>query len=127
MAEVDLERVGDVWRVLSYGVWDEHAAERELRRLAESPRGRARQRPRLAAGVSKGVLRVPSGIAVKRYRLFVGDCTVAVAIFVAIFVGIFVAIFLILSGKHWKSAQDRARARRMADARMRARLLRLNI
>jgi hypothetical protein len=49
--------------------------------------------------------------------------------FVAIFVAMFVAIFLplILSGKQWRAAQDRARARRMAEHRMNARLLRLNI
>jgi len=51
---------------------------------------------------------------------------------VAIFVGIFLALILsflplILSGKQWAAAQDRARARRIADARMNARLLRLNI
>jgi len=56
----------------------------------------------------------------------------ATAIFVSIFVGIFVAIFLIflpliLSGKRWRAAQDRARERRIADARMNAGLLRLNI
>jgi hypothetical protein len=34
---------------------------------------------------------------------------------------------LVLSGKRWKAAQDRARARRMAEHRMNARLLRLNI
>ena len=49
----------------------------------------------------------------------------------AIFVSIFVALFLMflplfLSGKRWTAAQDRARARRLADARMNARLLRLN-
>jgi hypothetical protein len=50
------------------------------------------------------------------------------ALFVAIFFGLFVAIFLplILSGE-WRAAEDRARARRIADARMNARLLRLNI
>jgi hypothetical protein len=49
--------------------------------------------------------------------------------FVAIFVALFVAIFLtlILSGERLRAAQDRARARRIADARMNARLLRLNI
>ena len=49
--------------------------------------------------------------------------------FVAIFVALFVALFLplILSGERWRAAQDRARARRIADARMNARLLRLNI
>jgi hypothetical protein len=55
----------------------------------------------------------------------------ATAIFVAMFASIFVAIFLllplILSGKRWRAAEDRARARRLADARMNARLLRLNI
>jgi len=52
-----------------------------------------------------------------------------VAIFVAIFAALFVAIFLplILLGERWRAAQDRARARRIADARMNARLLRLNI
>lgn len=47
----------------------------------------------------------------------------------AIFVAIFVPVFLpfILSGKEWRAAQDRARARRMAEHRMNARLLRLNI
>ena len=51
------------------------------------------------------------------------------AIFLAILVAIFTAIFLlfILSGKDWRAAQDRARARRMAEHRMNARLLRLNI
>jgi hypothetical protein len=56
----------------------------------------------------------------------------ATAIFVSISVSIFVAIFLtflplFLSGKRWTAAQDRARARRLADARMNARLLRLDI
>ena len=51
------------------------------------------------------------------------------AIFVAIYLALFVAIFLslIMSGEQWRAAQDRARARRLADARMNARLLRLNI
>ncbi len=52
-----------------------------------------------------------------------------VAIFIAIFVALFVSIFLplFLSGERWRAAQDKARARRIADARMNARLLRLNI
>jgi hypothetical protein len=54
------------------------------------------------------------------------------AILVAIYLALFVAIFLlflpfIISGKQWRAAQDRARARRMAEHRMNARLLRLNI
>jgi len=53
----------------------------------------------------------------------------ATAIFVAISVGLFVAISLplIMSGKRWRTAEDRARARRIADAKMNARLLRLNL
>jgi hypothetical protein len=50
------------------------------------------------------------------------------AIFVGILLSLFVAFLpLILSGKQWRAAQDRARARRMAEHRMNARLLRLNI
>jgi len=52
----------------------------------------------------------------------------AIAIFVAIFVAIFLSFLpLIMPGKRWRAAEDRARARRLADARMNARLLRLNI
>ena len=48
---------------------------------------------------------------------------------VAAVVATFVAIFLpmILWGQQWKAEQDRARERRMAEHRMNARLLRLNI
>jgi hypothetical protein len=51
------------------------------------------------------------------------------AVFVSIFVAISVPIILtlILSGERWNAAQDKARARRIADAKMNARLLRLNI
>jgi hypothetical protein len=51
-----------------------------------------------------------------------------VAIFVAMFFALFPAIFfpLVLSGE-WRAAEDKARARRIADARMNARLLRLDI
>ena len=47
----------------------------------------------------------------------------------AIIVAILVAIFLpmILSGKQWRAEQDRVRERRMAEHRMNARLLKLNI
>ena len=54
----------------------------------------------------------------------------AVAIFVALFVAIFLPMFLLsllMSGKQWRAAQDRARARRLAEHRMNARLLRLDI
>jgi hypothetical protein len=50
----------------------------------------------------------------------------AAAIFVSIFAGIFVAIFL-MSLPLWTAAEDRAHARRMAEHRMNARLLRLDI
>jgi hypothetical protein len=52
-----------------------------------------------------------------------------VAIFVSVFVAMFSAVFLLLmlSGERWKAAQDRARVRRLTDAKMNARLLRLNI
>jgi hypothetical protein len=50
------------------------------------------------------------------------------AIFVAIFVAIAVCfLLLILSGEFSTAAQKRARVRRMAEHRMNARLLRLNI
>ena len=44
----------------------------------------------------------------------------------SIFVPIIICAFA-LSGKQWREAQDRARERRMAEHRMNARLLRLNI
>ena len=57
--------------------------------------------------------------------------TVAVffPLFVAIFFSLFAAIVLplIMSGKEWKAAEEKARARRMAEHRMNARLLRLDI
>ena len=44
-------------------------------------------------------------------------------------VSIFLPILIVLvgSGKQWRAAQERERARRIADARMNARLLRLDI
>jgi hypothetical protein len=49
--------------------------------------------------------------------------------FVAIFISVFVAVFLplILSTEQRKAAQDRARERRLAQHKMNARLLRLNL
>jgi hypothetical protein len=53
---------------------------------------------------------------------------IIVAIFVAIFVALAAGFLpIILSGEQGRAAQDRARARRMAEHRMNARLLRLNI
>jgi hypothetical protein len=51
------------------------------------------------------------------------------ALFVAIFFSLFIAIAFafVLSGEHFRAAEDRARERRMAEHRMNARLLRLNI
>ena len=51
------------------------------------------------------------------------------AILVAILIPSFVTMFLafLMSGKEWKAAQDKARERRMAEHRMNARLLKLNI
>jgi hypothetical protein len=51
------------------------------------------------------------------------------AAMIGVFVSVALAMFggLVLSGKPWQEAQDRARARRMAEHRMNARLLRLDI
>ena len=51
------------------------------------------------------------------------------ALFVAIFVSLFVAFafVFVLSGERWRAAEERARERRMAEHRMNARLLRLDI
>ena len=52
----------------------------------------------------------------------------ATAIFVSISVGVFVAIFLAFLPLFMsKAAEDKARARRLAEARMNARLLRFNL
>jgi hypothetical protein len=40
---------------------------------------------------------------------------------------LFVPLFIALSGKHWREAQEKARERRMAEHRMNARLLRMDI
>ncbi len=54
---------------------------------------------------------------------------VFLAIFLSMFMTILVAILLplMMSGKEWKAAQEKARARRLADAEMNARLLRMNL
>ena len=51
------------------------------------------------------------------------------ALFLAIFVAVFVAILLpfLLSARQWRASEEEARARRMAEHRMNARLLRLDI
>jgi hypothetical protein len=53
----------------------------------------------------------------------------AIALYVSVSIGLFVTFFLcclsvMLSGEQW---QEKARARRMAEHRMNARLLRLNL
>jgi hypothetical protein len=58
----------------------------------------------------------------RRDSLFVAGM---LASFVSLFLPIIIAF--VLSGKQWRAAQDRARARRIAEYRMNARLLRLNI
>ena len=52
---------------------------------------------------------------------FVGS----LASFVSMFLPLIIAF--VLSGKQWRAAQERARARRIAEYKMNARLLRLNI
>jgi hypothetical protein len=51
------------------------------------------------------------------------------ALFVAIFASLFIAFAfaLVLSGERFRAAEDRARERRMAEYRLNARLLRLDI
>jgi hypothetical protein len=51
------------------------------------------------------------------------------AIFVSIFASLSIAIFLplVLSGDRSNAAQETARGRRLAEAKMNARLLRLNL
>lgn len=53
------------------------------------------------------------------------EIVVAIAIVVPLIVAILLPLFL--SGGRWKAAQETARARRLADARMNARLLRFNL
>jgi hypothetical protein len=55
-----------------------------------------------------------------------------VAFLIPIFIGVLVAFVaslfpIMLSGKRWKAAQEKAHMRRLVDARMNARLLRLNL
>jgi cbb3-type cytochrome oxidase subunit 3 len=51
------------------------------------------------------------------------------AIFVAMFMSLFIAVCLplYLSSERYRAAQEKARARRLADAKMNARLLRMNL
>lgn len=51
------------------------------------------------------------------------------AALIAIFTGVFISMLspLLLRGGFWKAEEEKARARRLADARMNARLLRLNL
>jgi hypothetical protein len=54
----------------------------------------------------------------------------ATAVFIATLISVLIALllpFVVMSGKQWREAEKKARARRIADAKMNARLLRLNI
>jgi hypothetical protein len=53
------------------------------------------------------------------------DLLIVAGTLASLFVPIIIAF--VLSGKRWSAAQDRARARRIAEYRMNARLLRLDI
>lgn len=55
------------------------------------------------------------------------DSLFIAAMLPSIFVSIFLPLVFVLSGKQWRAARDRAHARRIAEYRMNARLLRLNI
>jgi len=52
-----------------------------------------------------------------------------IAIFVAMFTGLVTAVLLplVVSGERSRAAQEKARERRIAEAKMNARLLRLNL
>jgi uncharacterized protein YpmB len=54
---------------------------------------------------------------------------VAIAIFLSVFMAIFVAIFIpfMATGKRYRAEQEKARERRLVDAKMNARLLRMNL
>jgi hypothetical protein len=52
---------------------------------------------------------------------------VAIAASVLVSMLIAIALPLFFSGENWKASQENARARRMTDAKMNARLLRFNL
>lgn len=54
------------------------------------------------------------------------DLLLFAGMFASLFAPMLIA-FVIVSGKQWREAQDKARARRFAEYRLNARLLRLNI
>jgi len=68
-----------------------------------------------------------------RCRLFqeteMREIGILISLAISLAVAVILAIILpfILSGERWKAAQEKARARRLADAKMNARLLRLNL
>ena len=55
------------------------------------------------------------------------DLLLVAGMLVSIFVSIFLPMIIVLSGKQWRAAEEKARARRMAEHRMNSRLLRFNI
>jgi len=52
-----------------------------------------------------------------------------ICIFASLFTSLLPCILLpfVLSGERWRAAEEKARARRLADAKMNARLLRFNL
>jgi len=66
-----------------------------------------------------------SAVLQPEVRLHMGA---AIAIVVASFDSLFLCFLpFMMSAKEWRAAQERARSRRMAEHRMNARLLRLNL
>jgi hypothetical protein len=55
------------------------------------------------------------------------DLLSAASMLASTFVAIIIAFVVVLSGKQWRAAQEQARARRIAEYKLNARLLRLNI
>jgi len=61
---------------------------------------------------------------VDRWELIImGNVLIAVGTVVTMFL----PLMIVLSGKHWRASQEREHARRLAEYRMNARLLRLDI
>jgi hypothetical protein len=58
----------------------------------------------------------------------IGVCLGIASVVVSVLIAVFLSFLpIILSGGRWRAAEERAHARRLADARMNARLLRMNL